>query len=121
MAKPPCTVFVSVRLTFEEKARLDQDAAGVTTSSYLRSRIFDSHNPSPRRRGKSPVKDHQLLAQLLGKLGESRLSSNLNQLARMANSGSLPVTPDTEAALISAAFEVKDIRRILLVALNLEP
>ncbi|HEX7822844.1 MAG TPA: hypothetical protein VF463_19770 [Sphingobium sp.] len=120
MDKPPPTTFVSLRLTFEEKARLEQDAAGMTVSSYIRGRLFDSHNPSPRRRGKNPVKDHQTLAQLLGKLGQSRLSSNLNQLARSANTGSLPVTPDTEAALIAAASEIQDMRRLLLEALNLE-
>ena len=55
-----------------------------------------------------------------GLLGQSRLSSNLNQLARSANTGSLPITPDTEAALMSAAADVQEIRRLLIAALNLE-
>ncbi|MEO6215103.1 MAG: hypothetical protein ABIO86_03660 [Sphingomonas sp.] len=82
--------------------------------------MFDPNNPPPRRRSKAPVKDHQALAQVLGLLGQSRLSSNLNQLARSANTGSLPVTPDTEAALMSAVADVQELRRLLLEALNLE-
>ncbi|MGF1623944.1 MAG: plasmid mobilization relaxosome protein MobC [Alphaproteobacteria bacterium] len=35
---------------------------------------------------------------MLGELGRSRIANNLNQLARAANSGSLPVTPETVQA-----------------------
>jgi hypothetical protein len=57
---------------------------------------------------------------VLAMLGQSRLSSNVNQLAKSANSGSLPVTPETEAALLAAAAEIQDMRRLLIKALNLE-
>src|SRR3546814_5471194 len=97
----------SLRLTFEQRAQLEQDAGGMSLAAYIQSRLFDSENPAPRRRGKRPVKDYQALTQVLGKLGQSRLSANLNQLARSANSGSLPVTPDTEAALLAAVAEIR--------------
>ena len=92
----------------------------MSLGGYIQSRLFDPDNPPPRRRGKNPVKDHKALAQALGLLGQSRLSSNLNQLARSANTGSLPVTPDTEAALLEAVAEIHEIRRLLIEALNLE-
>lgn len=120
MEKSPPTVFVSLRLTFADKARLQQDAAGMAVSDYMRWRLFDPNNPPPRRRSKAPVKDYQALAKVLGLLGQSRLSSNLNQLARSANTGSLPVTPDTESALIAAVADVQEIRRLLLEALNID-
>jgi hypothetical protein len=110
----------SLRLTFEQRARLETEATGMSLSAYIHWRLFDSQNPPPRRRGKAPIKDHQALAQVLGLLGQSRLSSNLNQLVRSANSGSLPVTPDTEAALIAAATDIQQVRRLLIAALNLE-
>jgi hypothetical protein len=119
MDKAPPTIFVSLRLTFEDKARLQRDAAGMPISEYMRWRLFDPNNPTPRRRGKNPVKDHKALAQALGLLGQSRISSNLNQLARSASTGSLPITPDTEAALMDAVAEVREIRRLLIEALNL--
>ncbi|MDZ4364894.1 hypothetical protein [Brevundimonas sp.] len=110
----------SLRLTFEQRARLERDAGDSSLGAYIQSRLFDEDNPPPRRRGKRPVKDYQALAQVLGLLGQSRLSSNLNQLARAANTGSLAVTPDTEAALWVAVAEIQEIRRILIEALHLE-
>ncbi|MFA5989464.1 MAG: plasmid mobilization relaxosome protein MobC [Sphingomonas sp.] len=109
----------SLRLTFEQRAQLEREAGDMSLGGYIQSRLFDSDNPAKRRRGKNPVKDHKALAQALGLLGQSRMSSNLNQLARSANTGSLPVTPDTEAALLEAVAEIHEIRRLLIEALNL--
>lgn len=110
----------SLRLTFEQRTRLELEAGDLPLGAYILERVFNGEVPPPRRRGKKPVKDHQALAQVLGLLGQSRLSSNLNQLARSANTGSLPVTPDTESALIEAVAEIREIRRLLIRALNLE-
>jgi hypothetical protein len=111
----------SLRLTFEQRTRLEEMAGDLSLGGYVLERLFAAEaNPSPRRRSKHPVKDHQALAQVLGLLGKSRLSSNLNQLAHSANSGSLPVTPDTEMALLQAAADVREMRKMLIAALNLE-
>lgn len=111
----------SLRLTFEQRARLEQDAAGSSLSAYIHERLFGAEAPPARRkRGKSPVKDQQAIAELLAKLGQSRLSSNLNQLARLANMGALPVTPETETAIIEAAEDVAAMRKLLIEALGLE-
>lgn len=111
----------SLRLTFEERAKLERDAAGMALGAYIRSRLLDSDLVAPRKRGKFPVKDHQALAQLLGLLGQSRLANNVNQLARAADTGSLPVTPDVESALLSAVGDVSEMRQLLIQALNIEP
>lgn len=110
----------SLRLTFEQRARLEAEAGDMSLAAYIHSRLSDANNPPPRRRSKAPVKDHKALAHILALLGQSRLSANLNQLARSANTGSLPVTPDTEAALMSGVADVREIRRLLIQALNLE-
>lgn len=110
----------SLRLTFAERAKLERDAAGMSQGAYIRSRLLDPETVAPRKRGKFPVKDHQALAQLLGLLGQSRLANNVNQLAKAANTGSLPVTPDTEAALLTAVAEVSHMRQLLIQALDLD-
>lgn len=111
----------SLRLTFEQRARLEQDAAGSSLSAYIHERLFGAEaQPARRKRGKAPVKDQQAIAELLAKLGRSRLSSNLNQLARLANLGALPVTPDTETAIIEAADDIAAMRKLLIEALGLE-
>ena len=110
----------SLRLTFEERAKLERDAAGMALGAYIRSRLLDPETVAPRKRGKFPVKDHQALAQLLGLLGQSRLANNVNQLAKAANTGSLPVTPETEEALMSATADINHMRQLLIQALDID-
>lgn len=108
----------SLRLTFEERAALEKKAAGMALGAYIRERLLGEDAAPRRTRGKFPVKDHQALGRVLATLGQSRLSSNLNQLARAANTGSLPVSPDTEEALQAACAEVAALRAELLRALG---
>lgn len=115
-ARPP----FSLRLSVAERSRLDRDAGDMPLGVYVRSRLFDAGTVIRRPRERRPVKDEQLLAKLLGQLGEARLANNLNQLAYAANCGTLPVSPETEAALQSAYTEVQAMRRDLMTALGLE-
>lgn len=108
----------SLRLSFEERARLERDAAGMALGAYIRERLFDGSEPPRRTRGKFPVRDHEALARVLAELGRSRLANNLNQLARAANTGSLPVTPETEEDLARACAAVAELRGELLRALG---
>jgi hypothetical protein len=87
--------FFSLRLTFKEHAALLHAAGNVPLGVYIRSKLFDRPLPDyyPRR-PRHPVRDEQILGQVLAELGKARLANNLNQLAKAANTGSLPVTPD---------------------------
>ncbi len=108
----------SLRLTFEERVQLDRAATGMSLGAYIRQQIL-GENAAPRKtRGKFPVKDHEALARVLGQLGTSHLSNNLNQLAKAANTGSLPVTPDVENELKAACSEIRSMREELLRALG---
>ncbi len=112
----------SLRLTFEERARLEQDAGDMPLGAYIRSRLLD-HPAGDRRprKAKRPVKDHQALASVLGELGKSRIANNLNQLAKAANSGSLLLTSETEKSLQEACAGVQWLRSTLMQALGLQP
>lgn len=111
----------SLRLTFDERAQLEKEAAGMPLGQYIRQKALDGKARPRRTRGRFPVKDHEALGRVLGLLGGSRLSSNLNQLARAVHTGSLPVTPETEAALKQACRDVRQMRSDLLQALGLTP
>ncbi|QDX25739.1 MobC family plasmid mobilization relaxosome protein [Sphingomonas suaedae] len=111
---------LSLRLSRDERARLERDAAGMTLGAYIKWRLFDPNTPPPRTRGKAPVRDHAILSHLLAMLGNLRLASNVNQLAKAANSGSLPVTPEVAAALMQACREIAEMRRMLMKALGLD-
>ena len=111
----------SLRLTFEERTALEAAAGGQPLGRYIREKVLGENVAERKPYGKSPVKDHVALGRVLAGLGQSRLSNNLNQLARAVNSGSLPVTPDTEACLLEACRDVQQLRADLVKALGLQP
>ncbi|MEM6413511.1 MAG: plasmid mobilization relaxosome protein MobC [Pseudomonadota bacterium] len=118
----------SLRLTFEERARLEELAGDEPLGAYIKRKVFDGKGVGTRRarsRLRNPIKDHKKLAQVLAMLGQSKLANNLNQIAKAANIGALPVTPDLERELRHACAEVALMRKELLRALghrtDLEP
>ncbi|MCV0370503.1 hypothetical protein [Filomicrobium sp.] len=111
----------SLRLTYAEKAQLLAEAGRKPLGVYIRERLFGQDAAPRKRQGNSPVKDHEALARVLAALGQSRLSSNLNQLAKAVNTGSLPVTPETEADLQQACRDISALRADLLRALGKNP
>lgn len=110
----------SLRLTFEERARLEKDAKGWSLSAYIKWRVFNHDKPAPKIRGKNPTKDQQALAALIALLGKSRIANNLNQLAKAVHTGSLAVTPETEKDIQRASAHMADIRLMLIQALGLK-
>ena len=116
--RPPKPAPFSLRLSKDERDRLEQEAGDLTLGAYIRDRLFGDTLPKrrPRRR---PIKDQQALAQVLGQLGNAHLANNLNQLARAANSGILSVTRETEEALRKACDEVHAMRQMLMQAVGL--
>ena len=109
----------SVRLTPCERAQIEQAAGDMPLGVYVRSVLLGERGQRRRNAKKAPVQDQRALAEVLARLGQSRLSSNVNQLAKAANSGSLPVNPDTEVAIKTACAELKTMRRLLMSALGL--
>jgi hypothetical protein len=108
----------SIRLTEKERAILEQAAAGMPLAAYIRQKLLGIEVSHRRPRGKTPVKDHQMLAAVLGALGQARLANNLNQIAKAAHMGALPVTPEVEEELQAACAAIHDMRVNLLFALG---
>lgn len=111
----------SLRLTFEERARLEELAGSEPLGAYIKRKVFNGKGPGARRarsRKRRPIKDEKKLAQVLAMLGQSRIANNLNQLAKAANIGTLPMMPDTERDIRRACADVALMRRELLRALG---
>ena len=115
-APAPKTTPFSIRLTPDERARLDNMAADVPIGAYIKSRLFGTDQRAIRTR--APKADQRLLAQLLARLGQSGLASNFNQLARAANTGALLVDDETRDALNAACADVAAMRTALMQALG---
>lgn len=111
----------SLRLSADERARLVVEAKGAPLGAFIKAKVLGSALPVEIRRTGLSIQDRQALAQVLALLGQSRLASNLNQLARLVNIGALPMTLETEAELIDSVRAVRGIRILLMVALGMKP
>lgn len=107
----------SLRLTFEERAALEKMAGDMPLGAYIKAVLFDGA-PHKVKRKPSAVSDPEALGRVLGALGKSRLSQNMNQLAKASNMGSLPVTPETEDEIRQACADIAAMRAELLLALK---
>ncbi len=106
---------IAVRVSEEERQQIIAAAGELSISAYAKLKLLDGRSISAR---KASV-DRKALAEVLSRLGQSRLSSNLHQIARAANMGALPVTPDLTAELQRVCDEVTALRQELLKALGL--
>lgn len=96
----------SVRLTEQERAELTKLADGQPLGQFIKDAILQNGvRPPPSR--KPRIQDQKLLAKLLGALGQSRIASNINQLAKAANSGSLPVNEEVLQSLHDAVAAIR--------------
>ena len=77
----PETKPFSMRLTAKERALLDAHCGGRSWAAFIREQVFGEQT-SVRRTVRRPRIEDQSLASALAGLGQSRLASNLNQLAK---------------------------------------
>jgi hypothetical protein len=110
----------SIRLSDADRARLAIEAAGAPLGAYIKAKVL-GEAPLPMRRTGLSVEDRQAHARALALLGQTRLASNLNQIAHAVNIGVLPVTPETELELFGALADIREIRRLFMTALGLKP
>lgn len=108
----------SIWLNPNEREFLEFKAEGIPLGSYIKDRALADLPKKARRRGN--IVDEKALAQALSLLGRSRLSSNLNQIARAANIGTLLLTPDVVEDIESACEAVRIVRKLLVEALGLK-
>ena len=109
----------SLRLSFEERVKLERQAGAMPLAAYIKSLVFAEDAPTYRKPLKSVDADQKLLAEVLACLGSSRLPNNLNQLAKAANSGALYCDAETKAELKRACDDVRAMRLLLMQALGL--
>jgi uncharacterized protein (DUF1778 family) len=102
---------VDVRCTDAELAAITAAAAraGMTVGAFMRHQAIGTAGPRAVRR---PQVDRAELARVLAALG--RLGSNVNQLARAANTGEIPARDE----LADAAVATREMRDALMRALG---
>ena len=114
----------SMRFTEEERKALETAAAGRPLAAYIRWLIFKEDMPEMPKKstlGQTASIDQKAIAKLIGALGQSRISANINQRAKAANSGSLPVNHDVVESLNESVTAIQWMRDTLIKALGLKP
>ena len=115
---------LSVRLDEAERKHLERLAGSQPLSAYVRDRLLGdaviSKKIRPKKKARTPKADQAVAAQLLASLGQSRLSTNLNQIAKLAHQGALPVTSELQAELHDACLEIAWMRRTLVKSLGIK-
>ncbi len=116
----PKTTPFSIRLTAEEKDTIKQAAGTKPVGAYVRSRLL-GENVATRHKTRRPGVDQKKFAFVLAELGKTRLASNMNQIARAANAGALPVTRELVEELHAACADIRSMRFALIEALGIKP
>lgn len=109
---------LTLRLTPQERVRLEELAAGMTLSAYVRACVFAEDAKLRKTRPKDIIADKKAAAEALALLGQSRIASNLNQLAYHANIGALIVGEAEKAQIAEANAHLLAIRTLLMKALG---
>lgn len=119
-AKPKYPPPFSLRLSEDERAILRQRAGRRSMGEYIRGVLFGSGVTARKVTRRQPLEtDRDHAAQLAG-LGQSRLASNMNQIAKAANMGALPVTPDLLEELHQACADIAAMRNALIARQGLK-
>ena len=118
--KPKYPPPFSIRLTWEERAYLERVCGSTPWSTYIRKVALGGAETRRTRKHRQPRADDAALSRALGALGKSRLGSNLNQIAKAANRGTLPITPELLEELNAACAEFRALRSAIIEALGLK-
>ena len=110
----------SIRLSVDERAYLDGLAGDQSLGAYIREVLLGDRVKKRRILRKPKMEDIQY-AMLLSALGQSRLSANVNQLAKHANMGTLDCSQDVEQQLEDACAALFAMRNALFLALGYRP
>ncbi len=110
----------AIRFSDEERIYLKELAGSKPLGTFIRDIVL-SDKVQKRRPTRQPSIDEKQLSVVLSALGQSRLSSNLNQLAKHANVGTLDVSQDIEQQLEDACGAVIAMRDALMIALGQRP
>ncbi len=118
--KAKATSPLSIRLTLDERAYLEELAGNQSVSAYARKILLGTKAEKRITLRKPKMEDIQY-STLLANLGQSRLSSNVNQLAKHANMGTLDCSQNIEQQLEDACGAIFAMRDALFMALGHRP
>ena len=112
----------SIRFTPEQRAfiRAHASALKLADSQWICQRLFaQAELYLPNQKILLPPDDDKHLAKILYLLGQSRMASNLNQIAKAVNMGTLILSPDVYAQIDESHHNIRWMRSELIKGLGL--
>lgn len=110
---------LSVRLSKEQRERLERDAMGTALNAYVLIKLFDDDD-KPNYRRKKPTKRDKAVARALRRLGGCGITTYLLSQILAVEEGRLIISDEEEKELRAARAEVDALRRDLVAAMGLE-
>lgn len=106
----------SIRFTLYEHQRLEFMAQklGLKKSEFIRVAVFSKEVERAFELLITRREERKEMARVLAAIGASRIASNLNQLAKAANTGCLELSPTVIAQLNEAYDTVMRMNRMLI-------
>lgn len=105
---------LSLRLSADERARLERMADGQPLGSFIKTRLFSE------RRKTAAHPSRVEIAQALALLGQSEVAPALRSMAKDAERGALPLDPETQASIRAACADIAVIKSLLMKALGIK-
>ncbi|MCW0220179.1 MAG: hypothetical protein OJI67_17775 [Prosthecobacter sp.] len=107
----------SMRLSPEERARLDVLAGDMPIAAYMRSRLFDTPSPRHHKMRRYDV-NQSLLKKLLRELGRQHISCRLHRIMNAIDDGEVEMDDKLELELRYLCSELRHLRRNIRKALG---
>ena len=116
----PKTKPFALRLTDSERMELERRAGEMALGTYIKLALFADGDKRKHRGARAPIKDHQLLGQLLACLGSFRISESMDRLASAAETGTLVLDGDAPAAIQKVCTDIIAMRLMLMKGLGFQ-
>lgn len=111
---------LSIRMTDAERVRLEEKAAGMALSAYIKAVVLEDGDAPRKRRGSQPIKDYQKIAIALDLLGRMNAFSTFDGLLQASDNERLYLSPQIEAEIRKACADIRLIRCHLITALGVK-
>ena len=105
---------LSLRLSADERMRLERMAEGEPLGGYIKAKLFGDHRTSASQ------PSHTEFARALALLGQGGAGPALRSMARAAEHGTLPLDPETQASVRAACADIAVIKSLLMKALGIK-
>ena len=111
---------VSIRFTQEQRGKLEEMAAGVALSTYIKAVLFDDGKTPRKSRNSNPIKDYQKLAMALGMLGKLDTLTKLTDFMDAVEQERMNVPANVQQEVMHACADIRLIRCYLITALGIK-